>query len=358
MSLSKREKTSFIFSVGVHVAVIGMMAYGLFSVPSLPEPPQGEIAIDFDLSGGFNNLTLDKAPEKIAKKPAKQISGKLAAADVGQKEITHKIAAEKKQQEQEKKKKQLQEKQKRADEKRKQALVDKKRREEKQRIADLKKKKELAEKKKLEEKRKKDLAEKKRKEDKRKKELAEKKRKEEEKKKKLALLEKKKKAEGKKKRFDDNRIANLLKSKNNNKATLQKSAGSSKDPVADILSKQASAQTAGTGKQGSKNASPAHKLGGGLSWSDKSAIVNALRPCWEKYQGGAKNNVKVSFSFDQRGYLKGGVSYVSGERGYAFKGAQNAVIECASPIKGVSSDKLARLSDGLVVTFTPLDVRL
>ena len=191
MSLNSREKTSFILSVSVHVAVIGMMTYGLFSVPSLPEPPQGEIAIDFDLSGGFNNLTIDKSAENISKKPIEKTAGKQPEADVGQKEIVQKIAAEKEKEEEKKK----------LEEKRKQELKKKKIAEQKKR-AEQKRKKELAEKKKREEKRKKDLAEKKKKEaEQRKKKLAEKKRKEAEKKKKQALLEKKKKRRRAKKAF-------------------------------------------------------------------------------------------------------------------------------------------------------------
>ena len=148
-----------------------------------------------------------------------------------------------------------------------------------------------------------------------------------------------------------------MKSKENNKATKQKSSGSSKDPVGDILSKQSSDKTGVAGKEGKKNTASAHKLGGGLAWSDKSAIINALRPCWERYQGVATGNVTVDFSIDSSGYLKTPVKYVSGDRS-AFAGAKRAVPECASPLRGVSTDKLSKLDGGLRVTFTPLDVRL
>lgn len=339
MALDKREKTSFLISVGVHVAAIGLMTYGIFSVPSLPEPPQGEIAIDFDLSGGFNNMTLKKAQENISKKPVEKTAGKAAEADVGQKEIVEKVAAIKKQKELEEKKKKLEAEKRKAEEKKRQE----------------KRKKALAEKKKKEAlKRKKALEDKKKAEEKRKKELAAKKRKEAEKKK-QALLEKKKAEEGKKKRFNDNRIANLLKSKDNNKATKQKSSGSSKDPVADILSKKSSQNTGIAGKQGKNNTSNAHKLGGGLAWSDKAAIINALRPCWERYQGVAKANVTVDFVINSKGYLQGAVKYVSGDR-MAFAGAKRAVPECTSPMKGVDLKKFSAGKD-FRITFTPLDVR-
>ncbi|MEM6603242.1 MAG: hypothetical protein AAF621_04260 [Pseudomonadota bacterium] len=344
---------SFCLSFALHLALLIWVATDLFSIPKLPEPPQGEITIDFDLTGGFETVTQKSAKERLAEKPEKENIGKALSQNIGMKEKIDKIAQAEKLAE---------EKRKEAEVKRQKELAEKRKLEEEQR------QKEIAEKKKQEDIRKKELAEKKKREEeaKRKKELAEKKKREKEekrkkelaaKKKREALIAKKKKAqEGVKKRLLEERIANKLKALEDKQATDRKKAGQADNEVAKIISKKSSGEATGSvGKKSKQTAAPSQKLGGGLSWSDKNKIIESLRPCWEQYQGGAKKPVKVGFALDKTGRLQGNVTYISGDRGYALAAAKRAVAGCH--VTQLSTEKLTQLSaDGLEVQFTPLGI--